>query len=331
MTTDVLRVSGDYIIKAPYGSVTLESPSTVINGNLTVIGTSTSVESVNATIHDNILILNSGEPLPGGVTLGTSGIMIARDASNTPGLAAFLVYNDDYIISDGVNTGTGIWSVGQPNTYNTVGRGIEVFAIRSSAGADGAINFLGENNPLGVLHVRGTTNYEDQVVSGGDDTIPNKKYVDDTLVAGTTIAKELKAGNTFIKINSPDLLIADPYYGPVDKISAALGTSTNIVFKLESNDAVIQGFTLNKNAGSITVNNTNTNLTLNPGSSTGTVIINGSLKLLQTQPVSTQSGYTSIYTTSTIGGGGTGVYYVNTAGKDELVSRRRSIIYGIIF
>jgi hypothetical protein len=330
MTTDVLRVSGDYIVKAPYGSVTFDTPSTVVNGNFTVVGTSTSVESVNATIKDNILILNSGEPLPGGVTLGSSGIMISRDASNTPTLGAFFIYNERQI-TDGVTTGTGIWTFGNPINYNYNGAAIAVEAIRSPFGN---VNFLGVENPLGVLNVRGTTDYETQVSVFGDDAIPNKKYVDDALSVGTDVAKKIQVGNSFVQINSPNVLISDPYYNPVDRIYAALSTNTNVVFKLEGGDASIQGLTINKGAASITVNNTNTNLTLNPGgtsNSTGTLVVNAAMRIVQTQPISTQTGYTSIYTTSTVGGGGTGLYYVNTAGKDELVSRRRSIIYGIIF
>jgi hypothetical protein len=38
-----------------------------------------------------------------------------------------------------------------------------------------------------------------------------------------------------------------------------------------------------------------------------------------------------LYSTATISGGGTGVYFINGNTQDELVSRRRSIIYGIIF
>ena len=49
----------------------------VIAGNLTVQGTTTTINTDNTTIKDNVIILNQGE-LGAGVTLGTSGIEIER-------------------------------------------------------------------------------------------------------------------------------------------------------------------------------------------------------------------------------------------------------------
>lgn len=64
------RVSDQYKISAP---------SIVLDGNLSVLGSTTSVESVNSTISDNVIFLNSGETGAGVVTLGsTAGITIDR-------------------------------------------------------------------------------------------------------------------------------------------------------------------------------------------------------------------------------------------------------------
>ena len=53
---------------------------------------------------------------------------------------------------------------------------------------------------------------------------------------------------------------------------------------------------------------------------------------LQNIPAPIPRNYsTQVYSTSTTGGGGTGLFYVNTNNTDELVSRKRAIIYGIIF
>ena len=62
------RVTGDYNIYAD---------NTVINGNLTVIGIQTSVESVDTVIKDRIVTLNSGET-GAGVSLTYSGIEVDR-------------------------------------------------------------------------------------------------------------------------------------------------------------------------------------------------------------------------------------------------------------
>jgi adhesin HecA-like repeat protein len=329
MTTDVLKVSGNYIVEANNGTVTVAAPLTVINGNLTVLGTSTTVQSTVATISDNIIVLNSGEVGPG-VTLGTSGIMIARGNSDDPSVAASFYFDESFSFPHPVyGTLKGQWKFGGDTSL--IGKIVQLYGVTIPTLAH-TLTFFSSYNPNAVLSVEGTTNYENNIIH--DDHIPNKKYVDDKLAVGTSIAQELKVGKSFVRLNSPDVLISDPYYGVVDKIFAGLGTSTNIVFKLEGQDADIQGFRLNKGAASISVIATNTNLTLNPGglaNSTGTLVVNSAMRIVQTIPVSTQSGYTSIYTTSTVGGGGTGLYYVNTTGKDELVSRRRSIIYGIIF
>lgn len=52
----------------------------VVAGNLTVQGTTTTIDTANTTIKDNVIVLNQGE-LGAGVTLGTSGIEIERGSS----------------------------------------------------------------------------------------------------------------------------------------------------------------------------------------------------------------------------------------------------------
>lgn len=59
----------------------IAAPTIIIDGNLTVTGSTTSVETVNSTISDNTIILNNGES-GAGVTSGTSGIEIDRGSSD---------------------------------------------------------------------------------------------------------------------------------------------------------------------------------------------------------------------------------------------------------
>lgn len=64
------RVSDQYKISAP---------TIILDGNLQVLGSTTSVESTNSTIKDNIIFLNNGETGAGVSTLGTTaGITIDR-------------------------------------------------------------------------------------------------------------------------------------------------------------------------------------------------------------------------------------------------------------
>lgn len=64
---------------------TISAPTVVVDGNLTVQGTTTSVETVNSTITDNILVLNEGET-GSSITLGSSGIEIDRGSGDAASL-----------------------------------------------------------------------------------------------------------------------------------------------------------------------------------------------------------------------------------------------------
>tara|TARA_Y100001947_G_scaffold51658_1_gene43064 strand:+ start:52 stop:597 length:546 start_codon:yes stop_codon:yes gene_type:complete len=59
----------------------LRATDVTIDGNLTVTGTTTAVESANTTITDNIIVLNQDE-VGAGVTLGTAGIEIDRGTAD---------------------------------------------------------------------------------------------------------------------------------------------------------------------------------------------------------------------------------------------------------
>lgn len=77
---EVKRVSDQYKIS---------SPLIIIDGNLTVTGSTTSVETVNSVINDNIIVLNQNE-VGVGITAGTAGIEIERGSLTN----ASLVFNE---------------------------------------------------------------------------------------------------------------------------------------------------------------------------------------------------------------------------------------------
>jgi hypothetical protein len=334
MSTDVLKVQGDYLIDASYGNITLDVTNSLTTGTVTIVGNLdvqgqvTNIESVNSLIKDNIITLNEGE-VNNYVTAGTAGLLISRGNSDSPTQAATFLYNDAVSWSNLTTSTRGVFEVKSSNKVSA----LRTNAIRidpSTAYVNGVntstLNFLGVENPFSVLSVGGTTNYELQVQD--DDDIPNKKYVDQALYAGTDAAKRIQVGQTFVKIGDHTVSIVDPYYSLADKIYAALGTSTNVVFKLEGQQALIQGLTINN--ATIQVN-TATDLVLQPLSGNA-VAVSSPLKLQKQLTTSTSVANQSvIYYSGTAGGGGTGLYFVNTAQQDELVSRRKAIIYGIIF
>lgn len=78
------RVSGDYNISSVDSStdnVVITTHTVTVNGNLTVTGTTTSVETTNTEIADAVITLNKGEP-GSGVTGTYSGIEVDRGGAN---------------------------------------------------------------------------------------------------------------------------------------------------------------------------------------------------------------------------------------------------------
>jgi hypothetical protein len=339
-TSSIIRTPGDYVIFAPQGGVVIDvnntttnirSPNTgtvTIYGNLDVVGGTTYIETTNTNITDNILVLNNGET-NNYVTQGTAGILISRGGNGTTGTAATFLFNDTvYWNYDNITTHRGIWELAVGDGVGPIPSALRVNAIRVS-GTQNFLNFLGQENPTAVLNVKGTLDYETRVIN--DDDIPNKKYVDDRMYTGNETSKKIQVGNTFVKINDNSISPGDQYFSLTNRIFAALGTATNIVFELKENSALLQGITVNDTVISVNGGRGDNSLTLNPYDSTGTVQINSGISL-QNIPSPTPRPYsTQVYSTSTTGGGGTGLFYVNTNNTDELVSRKRAIIYGIIF
>jgi hypothetical protein len=325
---DILRVPGNYTIQSKNGQITLDTTVVRINGDLTVVGTQTNVQTTDSTIKDNLIVLNSGETNSnpfGQVTLGTAGIKIARGDNDSDALAAFFVYDDNFVFtapwSSTVSTGTWKFGVSGGGSFGLTMQTVGVFV----PSVLNTLTIFGSYNPYGVISVQGTTDYENQVVH--DDHIPNKKYVDN-LAASTEFSKKLVVGFSAVELNDNNISTSSVYYSPTPKLKATLGTSTNIVFQLQGTAAQFYG--LNINDTTISSRNTNTDVIISPNG-TGIVQLEGALRIEKSVAITSTASFTGIYSTSTVGGGGTGLYFVNTANTDELVSRRRSIIYGIIF
>jgi len=78
------RVSGDYNISsvdASTDNVVITTHTVTVNGNLTVTGNTTSVETTNTEITDSVITLNKGES-GAGVTTTYSGFEVDRGSAN---------------------------------------------------------------------------------------------------------------------------------------------------------------------------------------------------------------------------------------------------------
>ncbi len=400
---------GDYIVKTKTnGVITLNTGTNqgtvVITGDLTVLGTTTTVDTANMTIEDNIILLNKGES-GAVVTEGKSGIEIDRGVSDNPEFVfdeSISSYDPGVLPSGGVAAGTWVFRKGpsalapiQTRSINSNGQSLYLISTGT-----------------GYITVEGTTNYERQILNYtdtvgynpsfgvaiiDDDRIPNIRavsdfvqgslttYVPNSYGAGDTVALAEDTveftGTGFIGTNvltintviSGVIRIGQTVTGfgvlPGTVITGSItgigGTGTYTVN--QSQTVTVTGITTGEPTSQFTfkVNNTleayidsngmqvnnirlNTNtistssggLTLDPFDEL--LSVDGSIALIdRASDPTVLAGAAKIYTKSLIGGGDTGIYFVNSGTgndgstistiTDELISRRRSFVFSMIF
>ena len=359
MSVDVVKVQGDYkIVAAKGGTITLDPSagstsstatslgSVVVIGNLTVFGKQTSIETTDSKVKDNIITLNAGDPTlaqNGEVTKGTAGIKIARGRAglDQDQYAAFMLWNDTALWqgTGAISRITGLWEFRQGRQFS----GIKVNAIRldensASTGGAGAgqgprLSIFGSDNPTAVLSVSGTSNYEARVTD--DDDIPNKKYVDDTYAANFDTAKDLIRGKTWFKLidQSTDGVISEIRGvlngDPSERLSVTTGTTVLRLTPFVAQFAEVQFV-----GSEISPQGADKDLRLSANGA-GQIVIAAPLIFEDSEIPVPQSGQTGMYSAPT-GGGGTGIYFVtsSTLGvvtTDEFVSRKRALIFSLIF
>lgn len=360
MTTDVLRLPGDYkIITSQGGALTLDvgrgttgtnTGTVVILGNLDVKGKTTQLENIQVTITDPTLLLNQGNtfaPKSGGGYL--SGIQISRSDDDDPTTSAYIQWNEEptwnWPSSTAPQEHLGIFEfrIGDPNTITPTYSAIKINAIRidetSAPKIDGIprLNFFGSDNQTALLSVAGASNYADRLRSADNpDDIPNKEYVDSLLTANTGNATSLIVGHSYIKINdayadggtTEILMVVDGDPGD-PKVNPSHG---NKVLSLTQASAKLQGIQFQGNE--ISTVNTNADLYLSPNG-TGVVVMSTPIVFTASaKPILSTNGQTALYNDA-VGPGGTGVFfttkYVSTTTSDEFVSRKKALIYSIIF
>lgn len=89
---------------------TISAPTIIIDGNLTVSGSTTSVETTNSTITDNTIVLNEGES-GAGITAGSSGIEVDRGSLDN---ATFLFNEADDVWENKIGSSFSIVRGGTP-------------------------------------------------------------------------------------------------------------------------------------------------------------------------------------------------------------------------
>ena len=171
---EVLQTSNDYTIKVrDNGEIKLDvGPSNGtgvvrVTAGLIVEGQTTTVNSQELAVQDNMITLNNGET-GNGITLNVSGIEIDRGFSAPNVRNSYAVFR--------FNESNDTWEIVDRDTSaRFTNSALRVTNIRTDSFTDGGdLTLIGSGT--GVVKVDGTTDYHLNV--SGDDDIPNKRFLD---------------------------------------------------------------------------------------------------------------------------------------------------------
>lgn len=314
---------GSFVSGQPAGTV-------VVRGSLEVEGTTTTVESNDTLINDNILTLNNGQA-GAGISASKNyqaGIEIDRGSESN----ASFVFDDSVSWNIGGDSGTGGFKF-------FTGSGDKTTLVVDGIKATSSLFIDTGNNAISVTNA---SSYETNVfpysggsITGGaidDDIIPNAKAVVDYVAFATATAlqdriEEGTSTKTFVETKDFEVTgsASSVNIGVDNVIKASFFADT-----IELGDVVIQG-------SQISTSNSNENLRLE-SQGTGGVQINDKLIITSTlqgddpavDPLAPATG--SVIYTKAEGSGGSGLYFVNSSStQSELISNNRSLLYSMIF
>lgn len=370
MSTDVLRLQGDYLIQTKVnssgvstgGSLTLDvgsqsgvSTGTVyVNGNLVVRGTQSTINTIDTAIKDTTITLNAGEvstAISGSITTpgsnGYSGLKISRGRNglDQDQFAAFLEFNNNarWQGTGAISSIAGVWEFRTGKTGRPQYSAIKVNAIRidelsastagSGAGQGSRLNIFGSDNPTSVLSVSGTNNYEARVTDRDD--IPNKAYVDKLMIQTNPTAERVVIGNSYVTLTDKSVdTIASQILGVLDgnPTERTEITTGTVVMRITKTVAAFSGIQLVDNQIESTGTDRDLNLSAN---GKGQIVFKSPILFETGTEPEPGLGQTGLYV-STPAGGGTGVFFVQkdllgVKTQDEFVSRKKALVYSIIF
>jgi hypothetical protein len=298
----------------------IETGTVEISGNLLVKGTTTTVESTITTIRDNIITLNSGET-GNGISLSEAGIEIDRGNSTN----VFFKYSentDGFIAADG----NGYLIPIATNQIDSRSQNLILNAGSSTINVSPTVDYerkVFTYNGFGDL-----TGYD----SAKADVIPNAQAVVDYVAYNFANVFLRQIGDGFLTVSSIE--IDDEENTGVDSV---------ITFKIDGN-VVSQLYAdrwefddLRFTGSVIDTLSSNQDLVLK-SSGTGSIRIDDTLHLNRvpsdgdpTLAPSNPSDGTKIYVADQYTGK-SGIYFANDEGnRDELVSKNRALLFGMLF
>lgn len=319
MSSKILALpSSDYKVKVKSGgNITLDtglsSGITTVTGNLVVLGGTTQVSSSDLNLKDNIITLNDGESGTG-ITLNQSGIQIDRGSYSD----AKIVFDETITWADPISATTITGGFTLVNASGTL-QGLRINSVSTGGGDLYLIN-----SGTGVISVTGTNNYETQITD--DDDIPNKKYVDDTIVTQLTSTfqrriEEGSASKSYVEVRDTEVS------GAPSVVSFQIdNTNKGQIF---GNRVEFEDFRFQDNILSTTASDTDLIL---ESQGTGGVIVNDNftLTLQGSDPASPLDGL-KVYVKAPAAGG-TGLFFKHSASKSgEIISRQNALLLSMLF
>jgi len=313
--------NGDYKISVQTGGTIylntgFETGTVELSGNLLVKGTTTTVESITTTIKDNIITLNAGE-LGAGVTLNEAGIEIDRGQFTN----AFFKYDEDV------------------NGFIAINGASQLLPLATNE-IDSRNQSLTLNAGSSTINVSPTVDYERKVFtydgfgnltgynSAKADTIPNTQAVVDYVAYNFANVFLRQIGDGIASISSVEI-----------DDEENTGNPSVIVFKIDAvpvaevysdrwdfSEVRITGTTIE------TINGTGSQDLVLRANGTGNVRIDDILDINSTASVPAfPTDGIRLYVDNQYTGK-SGIYFANDEGnRDELVSKNRALLFGMLF
>lgn len=328
--------NGDYKVQVQEGGEIIldtgvEDGRVIVTGDLIVTGNTTTVESEELTVRDNIIEVNADES-GAGITLGKAGLRIDRGSL----VDGYFVFDESVEWSDPI---TATLIQGAFRFENAVGGtvGISTNSIHTGGGDLYLIN-----SGNGVISVTGTANYEDNVLD--DDHVPNKKYVDDFVVNYFNTVFQSRIGDGEPPSEASYVEVLDDFStGLPSRVEIGIdGSARVVVFEDRTEftgDLRIQGTKIE------TINSNEDFVLSAPG--TGKIRIQDTLNITRTpsiddpdlDPLTQGIQYTpgipdeglNLFV-SDRNLGGSGLFFVHDDNTtDELISNNRALVYSMLF
>lgn len=320
--------NGDYKISVQDGgNITLntgfEIGQVIITGNLLVQGNTTTVQSEDLTVRDNIIVVNSGEN-GAGITLDTAGLRIDRGSLSD----GYILFDENITWRDPITETTKTGGFIFRNDLNAL------VGIRTNSISTGGGDLYLINAGTGVISVTGTNNYENQVTD--DDHITNKKYVDNAITTAFATVLLTQIGTGVIDPTTVKALDFE-VTGTESTVEVAIDNNTIANFYIDRID--LDGIRITGTTIETTIADSDLILSA-PGA--GHVRVQD---MLQITSVPHQGDVTTelyvptdvpadgmILYVSNQAQGGTGLFFLNAEStKDEIISNNRSLVYSMIF